>query len=190
MVRRFTVLGHDKHELLQLSMAEEERIIMWRRLRTMQEHDVTVTAKIVAGNAGGALVEVLNNSGFVPISHLGVASNSGDPEDMERTHLVGQNIEVKFLELDEDEGKLMMSARRAESADTLTNFKIGDVVEGIVSKVMEYGAFVDVNPGGTGLLHISQISHDRVGDLEDLLAVGDRLKVRRCWVPAGYLTRR
>ena len=66
MVRRFKVLYDGQNETddtIQLSMAHEEREIMWRRLKQMQEHDVTVPGRITAGNAGGAVVSVLVGSG-------------------------------------------------------------------------------------------------------------------------------
>ena len=122
--------------------------------------------------------------GFVPVSHLGSLGTQltfaeGEEADEEaRNALIGKVIDVKFLEYDEGDGHMTLSARRAESADYETKFQIGQVVEGVVSKVLEFGLFVDVAGGGTGLLHVSQISHDRVQDLSTLMDVGDRIKAR------------
>lgn len=89
---------------------------------------------------------------------------------------LGKYIPLKFLEVDEERQRLVFSNRKAEATVMDQEFKIGDVVEGIVESVKPYGAFV--NLGGTnGLLHISQISHDRVTNVESVLSVGDKLKV-------------
>lgn len=72
---------------------------------------------------------------------------------------------------------MTLSARRSAHSSTLTAYGIGDVVEGTVSHVSPYGAFIAIDDDVTGLLHISQISHDRVADIDGLVAVGDRMKV-------------
>jgi small subunit ribosomal protein S1 len=143
----------------------------------MQEHDVTFPAKIVEASPGGVNLEVVdyNIEGFVPLSHMGVLAKV--PED-EREKLVGEIVDVKLLELDDEAERLSMSVRAVESAGVLDNFKIGDVVEGVVSKIVAYGAFLDVEGGVQGLLHVSHISHDRIFNVEDIMTVGDRLKVR------------
>lgn len=172
MVRDFEVINDMKEEIV-LSMARREHALVWRRLEQMQAEDITVRGTISSANLGGAVVEVLNVRGFIPNSHL-----SATPIQ-DKDELIGTEIDVKFLEVDPEGERLMMSARRVESADTFTNFKIGDVVEGVVASVVAYGCFVEVpNGGAAGLLHISQISHDRVSNIEDLIAVGDRLKAR------------
>jgi small subunit ribosomal protein S1 len=172
MVRDFIVLAEDKkNDAIQLSLAQFERDVLWHRMKVMQEEDITMTGTIVYANYGGVMVDVFGLRGFVPNSHIS-GFHSSDKEDM-----IGTELELKLLEVDEDDSMLMLSARRVETADTFINFKIGAVVEGVVSKVMEYGAFIEVPPSGTGLLHISQVSHDRVSNIDDILSVGDRLKV-------------
>jgi predicted RNA-binding protein with RPS1 domain len=102
-----------------------------------------------------------------------------DVTEEEREAMVGKTIMVKFLARDEEDDKITFSAKRAGvGAVIMDDFKIGDVVEGIVSRVVEYGAFIDVVEGnGQGLLHISQVSHDRITNITDLLDIGDKIKV-------------
>ena len=93
-----------------------------------------------------------------------------------REDLVDQSVPVKFLEVDEEKNRLVMSNRLATDVISGEGLGVGDVVTGIVQAVKPYGAFVDVG-GVSGLLHISQISHDRIVAVENVLAPGDELKV-------------
>mmetsp|Transcript_20764 Transcript_20764/g.65720 ORF Transcript_20764/g.65720 Transcript_20764/m.65720 type:complete len:167 (+) Transcript_20764:788-1288(+) len=89
---------------------------------------------------------------------------------------MGKELALKFLEVDEERTRLVMSNRRAMAERQLQSFNIGDVVVGTVQAVKPYGAFVDIG-GVNGLLHISQISHDRITSVENVLTQGDQLKV-------------
>lgn len=168
MVRRFTVLG-TRYEVVQLSMAVHEKAIMWQRLRQMQEEDCTIPGTVISSNRGGVMVTIMNTRGFVPNSHIGPVAD--------KESLMGTELQLKFLEVDEGAGKLLLSARRVRSADSLANYRVGDVVEGVVTKVTHFGAFLELADGISGLLHISQVSHDRVMNMEKLINVGDRMKV-------------
>lgn len=89
--------------------------------------------------------------------------------------LVNKEIPLKFLEVDEERTRLVLSNRKA-LAENQSAFGIGSVVEGTVQTVKPYGAFIDIG-GVSGLLHISQISHDRLTTVETVLSPGDKLKV-------------
>lgn len=82
---------------------------------------------------------------------------------------------MKFLEVDQENNKLVVSNRRAMVEDSMVEIKRGDVVQGIVRAIKPYGAFVDIN-GISGLLHISQISYDRVEDIEAALQTNTVIK--------------
>jgi small subunit ribosomal protein S1 len=90
--------------------------------------------------------------------------------------LVGQTLPVKFIEVDEEKNRLVASHRLATDLVSGEGLDVGDVVTGIVQAVKPYGAFVDVG-GQSGLLHISQISHERIVAVENVLSPGDELKV-------------
>jgi small subunit ribosomal protein S1 len=128
-----------------------------------------VNSAVLSVNRGGLLVEVEHLRGFVPQSHIAVRVPN-------REDLVGQTIPVKFLEVDEEKNRLVMSNRLATDVVSGEGLSVGDVCAGVVQAVKPYGAFVDVG-GVSGLLHISQISHDRIVAVENVLAPGDELKV-------------
>lgn len=101
-----------------------------------------------------------------------------NPED-----LVDKELPLKFLEVDEERTRLVLSNRKAV-AENQSVFGIGSVVVGTVQSVKPYGAFIDIG-GVSGLLHISQISHDRLTTVETVLTVGDKLKVMSSVIPMG-----
>ena len=132
--------------------------------------DEEVQGDVIELNKGGLVVSVGGLRGFVPLSHV-------SPILGNREELPGQTIALKFLEVDEERTRLVLSNRRAQG-DGREALKVGDVVEGVVQTVKPYGVFVDMG-GNSGLLHISQISHDRIANVEEVLAQGDKLKVCR-----------
>merc|ERR1712113_57720 len=155
---------------IKVSCKEEETAIAWARIRQLQAEDVAVEGVIAEVNRGGILIDFENMLGFVPGSHLS-AEFSGATDEV-----VGQTMLVKFLEVDEERDRLVLSNRRASAEANLSGHKVGDVVAGVISAIKPFGAFVDIG-GVNGLLHISQISHDRITSVENLLSVGDELKV-------------
>jgi small subunit ribosomal protein S1 len=121
----------------------------------------------LSANRGGVVVEVEGLRGFVPFSQISARQN---PEEV-----VDKELPLKFLEVDEERTRLVLSNRKA-IAENHVAFGIGSVVVGTVQTVKPYGAFIDIG-GVSGLLHISQISHDRLTTVETVLSPGDKLKV-------------
>ncbi|KAL4441481.1 hypothetical protein ABPG77_001985 [Micractinium sp. CCAP 211/92] len=168
-VRDFVVIREERSGDLTLSLKRLELQVAWQRLRQCAEDDVAVEGAVVATNRGGIIVEVENIRGFCPGSQLGQRVATFD-------ELVGRNMLFKVTEVDEEKARLMLSNKRIAADDRMGSFKVGDVVEGTVMSVKPYGAFVDIG-GASGLLHISQISHDRITNVDKVLAEGDRIKV-------------
>lgn len=89
--------------------------------------------------------------------------------------LINKELPLKFLVVNEEQTRVVLSNRKV-MADSKAELAIGSVVTGTVLKLKEYGAFVDIG-GIHGLLHISEISHDRIRDVAAVLKPGDVLKV-------------
>jgi len=151
------------------------------------EEDMPVTVTVTGSTRGGLLVRYEHVDGFVPLSAIhpslfGGASPSapgggGAMDPAVGESLIGAVLPVKFMEVDEERERVVFSHRRATAdGDLAPALSIGDVVLGVVQAVKPYGAFVDIG-GVQGLLHISQITADRVLSVESVLAVGDKLKV-------------
>uniref|UniRef100_A0A7R9UCG9 S1 motif domain-containing protein n=1 Tax=Pinguiococcus pyrenoidosus TaxID=172671 RepID=A0A7R9UCG9_9STRA len=165
--REFEVIGEDQVSgQLLVSIKQIEFREAWDRMIQYQAEDVVMDATVLGTNRGGCLVDVEGIRGFMPGSHLSTELNDD---------LVGKTFRVKFLQVDPELGKLVVSNRRAILEEQMASVGRGDLLEGEVKAVKPYGAFVDVN-GISALLHISQISYDRVSNIEKVFEVGMRIK--------------
>lgn len=139
----------------------------WEAIAKLAEADAVIEAEVIAVNRGGAICLVEGLRAFLPGSHLAGQLPSED--------LVGQRLPLKFLEVNTETNKLVVSNRKAVVEQQMTDLSRGDIVSGVVKALKPYGAFVEVG-GMSGLLHISQISYDRIDDLEKVLQPGMLVK--------------
>ena len=157
----------DENGQLLVSVRRIQYRAAWSTVAAMQQEDEVFEADVVAVNRGGAICLVQGLRAFLPGSHLTGQLPSDD--------LVGQKLHLKFLEVNPETNKLVVSNRRAVVEMQMSDLSRGDVIEGMVKALKPYGAFVEVG-GMSGLLHISQISYDRIDDLEKVLQPGDKVK--------------
>ncbi|KAL9233067.1 hypothetical protein vseg_008107 [Gypsophila vaccaria] len=164
----FIIIGENEaDDSLILSLKSIQYALAWERCRQLQAEDVVVKGKVVGANKGGVVAMVEGLRGFVPFSQI--STKSTDEE------LLDKELPLKFVEVDEEQSRLVFSNRKAV-ADSQAQLGIGSVVTGTVQSLKPYGAFIDIG-GINGLLHVSQISHDRVSDIATVLQPGDTLKV-------------
>ncbi|GMY27982.1 30S ribosomal protein S1, chloroplastic [Fagus crenata] len=164
----FVIIGeNDVDDSLVLSLRSIQYELAWERCRQLQAEDVVIKGKVVAANKGGVVAVVEGLRGFVPFSQISTKSTAEE--------LIERELPLKFVEVDEEQSRLVLSNRKA-MADSQAQLGIGSVVIGTVQSLKPYGAFIDIG-GINGLLHVSQISHDRVSDIATVLQPGDTLKV-------------
>lgn len=167
--REFFILTDENEDgQLTLSIRRIEYMRAWERVRQLQAEDATVRSNVFATNRGGALVRIEGLRGFIPGSHISTRQAKED--------LVGQDLPLKFLEVDEDRNRLVLSHRRALVERKMNGLQVGEVVVGSVRGIKPYGAFIDIG-GVSGLLHISEISHDHIDTPHSVFNVNDELKV-------------
>ena len=137
-----------------------------------------VTARVTAANKGGLECEVAGLRGFMPASLV----STWRVENLEE--MVGQNIEVLVTELVPGARRMLLSRRAVlekQAADAratmLETLEVGTLFEGIVRSVRDFGAFVDIGNGVEGLVHVSQLSWDRVANPADVLQPGQKISV-------------
>lgn len=153
----------------------------WQTIQDIMDNDESLALKVVGYNRGGLLVEWRSLRGFVPASQL-VQFPSTDESSSRRSALVdrvGETLELRIIELDPAKNRLIFSERAAQvergvRAEILHNLDAGDVVEGIVTNLCDFGAFIDLG-GIEGLVHISELSWGRVGHPADMLNRDDRV---------------
>lgn len=157
----------DENGQLLVSIRRIQYRAAWEKVLEMQDQDAVLEAEVVAVNRGGAICLVEGLRAFLPGSHLAGQLPTDD--------LVGQKLKLKFLEVNQENNKLVVSNRKAIVEQQMADLSRGDLVTGIVKALKPYGAFVEVG-GMSGLLHISQISYDRIEDLEKVLQPGMQVK--------------
>ncbi len=150
-----------------LSLRQLEIQELWQRLIEMQETSQTIQARVNGVNKGGVTVDVEGLRGFIPRSHLVEKDN---PES-----LIGKALTVSFLEIDPERRKLVLSHRLAAQAASISQFEVGQLVEGKISGLKPFGVFVDFETM-TGLLHINQISKNYVASLNTLFQAGQLIR--------------
>ncbi|PIN23262.1 hypothetical protein CDL12_04028 [Handroanthus impetiginosus] len=168
LIEEFVIVDENEDDdSLILSLRSIQYDLAWERCRQLQAEDVVVKGKVVGGNKGGVVALVEGLRGFVPFSQISTKSTAEE--------LLDKELPLKFVEVDEEQSRLVLSNRKA-MADSQAQLGIGSVVIGTVQSLKPYGAFIDIG-GINGLLHVSQISHDRVSDIATVLQPGDTLKV-------------
>jgi small subunit ribosomal protein S1 len=167
--REFFILTDENEDgQLTLSIRRIEYMRAWERVRQLQAEDATVRSQVFATNRGGALVRIEGLRGFIPGSHI----STRKPKE----ELVAEELPLKFLEVDEDRNRLVLSHRRALVERKMNRLEVGEVVIGTVRGIKPYGAFIDIG-GVSGLLHISEISHDHIDTPHSVFNVNDEVKV-------------
>ncbi len=154
----------------------------WDEIQRIMDNDEVVELAAIGYNRGGLLVEWRSLRGFVPASQL-VDFPSTTNEFTRKKLLmgrIGEALTLRVIELSEEQNRLILSERAAralpgERADILTRLRSGDFVEGIVTNLCDFGAFVDLG-GLEGLIHISELSWGRVGHPAEILERGEQVK--------------
>lgn len=142
------------------------------------EAGMVVAARVTAANKGGLACDVAGLRGFMPASLV----STWRVENLEE--LVGQTLDSLVTEIVPAARRLVLSRRAVierQAADARTklleSLGVGDTLEGIVRSVRDFGAFVDIGDGVEGLVHVSQLSWDRVAKPEDVIKAGDKVRV-------------
>jgi small subunit ribosomal protein S1 len=161
------ISDEDENGQLIVSIKRLQYKLAWDRVIELSLKDAIIEAPVMAVNRGGAICLVEGLRAFLPGSHL-----AGQLPD---EALIGQKLALKFLEVNQETNKLVVSNRKAVVEQQMADLSRGDLVQGVVKALKPYGAFVEVG-GMSGLLHISQISYDRIDDLEKVLQPGMAIK--------------
>ncbi|NCF74989.1 MAG: S1 RNA-binding domain-containing protein [Xanthomonadaceae bacterium] len=176
-------LENEKGEI-ELSLRKAGHQKAWENLHKLYEEKKKLNVKIIDANKGGLLVMVGKTKGFLPVSQLSTKHyprvSGGDKTKIldKLKSFVGETFEAIIINLDEKEEKLIISEKQAmqeKQKKQISKYKIGDVVEGIVSAITNFGIFIKFN-GLEGLIHISEIAWQRIDNPEDLVKIGDKIK--------------
>lgn len=158
----------------------------WDNLTGLQKGGEIIKATILDANKGGLMVRVGKMSGFLPVSqlmpeHYPRVPGGDKNKILERLRsYIGQNFEVKVIDVDEAEEKLIVSEKAGweeKQKDVIASYKVGDVIEGKVTAVTDFGVFVEFGQDQLeGLVHISELAWQRIDDPSKFVKVGEKIK--------------
>ena len=161
----------------------------WNLVQSYMDNKTVLPVKVEGIVNGGAIAMVEGLRGFIPASKLSLSYI----EDLE-TYLL-KDIEVRVIDVDQANNRLVLSAReilkekeKKAMEEKIANVKVGSVLTGKVESLQTYGAFVRLEDGLSGLVHISQISQKRVNSPKDVLTEGQEVNVKIIGVKDGKIS--
>lgn len=184
----------------ELSLKDAAKDMGWQKLKDLKNNEEVITVKITGVNKGGLLSEVNGIPAFLPVSQLS-SENYPRVDGADKTKIlkelqkfVGKSLEVKVLDVIAEESKLILSEKaKTEQAmkKILENYKIGDTVEGVITGIADFGAFIKfpaIMPEGLpaqagqvqveGLIHISELDWQMVQNPNEVVKIGDNVKAQ------------
>lgn len=154
----------------------------WEKARKLLGSDEVVDVSVTGYNKGGLLVRWNRLEGFIPSSHLTSVDLGMERRDA-MASLISSKLGCKVIEVDQDRRRLIFSEREAQrewrmrqKARLLDELQEGDVVNGTVTGLRDFGAFVNIG-GADGLIHVSELAWHRVDHPRDILGIGDEIEV-------------
>ena len=183
----YVITPEDHNGNLILSYIRALEAESWEKAEEVMKEKEAFTGKVVGYNRGGLLVSFDKLRGFVPTSQLSYSRRmelSGENAEKRFGEMIGEEIAMQIIEVDQERRRLIFSEKAAshETRDTIRdkiieNLEVGDIKTGRVTSLADFGAFVNIN-GADGLVHLSEISWDRIRHPGDELKVGQEVKVQ------------
>ena len=174
---------------IELSISEAGKQKAWAEVQEIKEKDEPFTVKITGCNKGGLVAPIGQLSAFLPISQLSnerlpkIEGDDKSPLTVTLQSLVGTELSVKIIDANPRTGKLIISEREALGVNTrelVKGYTVGQVVEGIISSVADFGAFMKFtdNLAIEGLIHVSELEHRVVENPKEVVKVDDVVKAQ------------
>ena len=174
-------------------MSETKRVavekISWEGLEQLMDEDTILSVQIKGVVNAGVIAYVQGVRGFIPASHL----STSYVEDLEEW--LNKTVDVKIITVDPEQNRLVLSARvveqekaAEEKAAQTEAIAVGEIFEGTVEKITNYGAFIRLENGLSGLVHISQMSTKRIKTPDEAVKTGDVVKVKVIQKKEGKLS--
>lgn len=190
------VAGRDGY--IELSLKEARQAAIWGEAEQAIASGATYNLEIEDANKGGLILSWQGIQGFLPASQLAKEHYprvpEGDKDKIlgELKKLVGKALPVRIITADAREGKLIFSERTGdednEKASLIDKYQVGDMVDGEVTGVVDFGIFVKLEQGLEGLVHISELDWGLVEDPRALFKVGDKVRVKVIEIKEGKVS--
>jgi len=172
-----------------LSLAGAYKQKEWQTLKDSMESGEVLSVKIIGANSGGLIVKINETKAFLPVSQLSaehypkIEINEKNAVLNELKKLVGSDLNVKIIDINQRADKLIISERAAGEEDIkklLEKYKVGDTVNCVISGVTNFGAFARFidEPAIEGLIHISELDYRLIGHPKEIVSVNEEIKAK------------
>lgn len=180
---------------IELSLSQASNELTWENLRQKKESGEMIKVKILGANKGGLLADVLGVQAFLPVSQLmpehypRVEKGESSKILKELQKFMNEELEVKIFDIDQKERKIILSEKAKENEkmkELLKNYKVGDLVEGEITGITDFGAFVRFPAGADqkegekleGLIHISELDWQLIQDPSEIVKIEEIVKAK------------
>jgi len=185
----------DENGYRELSIMAASKEVVWKELKNLKEKNEIIEIKITKTNRGGLISEIKGVSAFLPLSQLS-PEHYPKIESDDRIKImavlqkfINQTFKVKIIDLDSKKERLILSEKAIMPGKTLKKekgeekkeekkYQIGDIVEGKITGITSFGAFVGIEEGCEGLLYPSEISEKKEAKPEEILKLGQKVKAK------------
>ncbi len=172
---------------VEMSLKQTSTEMIWKELEKKMEEKEVITTVVLEANKGGLMVKISGVIGFLPASQLTGEHyprvSDGDKNKILSllAQIVGKDVKVRIIGIDKNEGKLIVSekiTKEKEEKEKISDLKPGDIIEGEISGIVNFGAFVKFNNSLEGLVHISELAWKLIDDPRKLFNVGQKVKCK------------
>ena len=179
----------ESYSLMGDGVHDTDSLLAWRKAEELKESGENIVVTVSEVVKGGVVADFEGIRAFIPISKLSLERiDDCDP-------FLGKELEVRVFEANMDEDKLILSAKEIlkerqeiSKKKKVSDIQVGQVFHGTVVTIKEYGAFVDIGEGLSGLVHISQISHNRIKHPGVVLKEGQEVDVKVIDIKDGKIS--
>jgi small subunit ribosomal protein S1 len=189
---------------IEVSFKEANKELSLEKLQEAQNSGQTISGKVTQANRGGLVIDVMGQKGFLPVSQLSpehyprVEGGNKDKILQELNKFVGKELKIKVIDLNPREDKLIVSEKalnKDEIKEIMDCFQVGEIHEGTISAITDFGAFVKLNPPKElkfplpeGLIHISEIDWQLVKNPSQFVKLGEEVRVKVLGFQQGRLS--
>jgi small subunit ribosomal protein S1 len=177
----YSLMGDGEHDT--------DTLLAWRKAEELKESQENIIVTVTEVVKGGVVADFEGIRAFIPISKLSLERIEGCDQ------FLGKELEVRVFEADMEADKLILSAKEilkerqeASRKKKISDIQIGQVFHGVVRTIKDYGAFIDLEDGMSGLVHISQISHQRIKHPKVVLTEGQEVDVKVIEIKDGKIS--
>ncbi len=185
----FESMLEESYKMMGDGVHDTDTLLAWKRAEELKESQETITVTVNGIVKGGVVADFEGIRAFIPASRLTL----NRVEDL--NIFLNQEIQVRVFEANVDEDKLILSAReilKEDQADIkkkkMSEITVGQVLHGTVATIKDYGAFIDLEDGLSGLVHVSQIAHKRIKHPGVVLKEGQEVDVKVIEIKDGKLS--